>query len=389
MVALSTRAVFEEILDNDEAFQLFCSIAASGEAQGGWENSRIAALVPPAYQDLAPKITRHGADEDKHGRIFTALLRQRGLSTVPVPRETDYTMLLEERGFGVAHAELRDNQPLSEQNIITYLAHSRVTEQRAAEQMRTLRRYTTGRPEFARAIRMISDDEDNHLAYCHEELLRLRGSGHAELIEHTLRATAKAEIAVYRTVSVAVMAHMGRLLHWPRWKSTLLLTGVTAIYVYERLFGWRRMTTLRTPAHANPLSDRAPAARSMTHHRQPISNRPRRRGRPAHIQCHGAGHRSGTVAARGPGAAIRAEFPIAVGDPADANRRAEWRNEIDPVPDLPVMSTMWACHSYREGKVARAIAATTIVMMGPTWCDSLPSATGEDLSRSRPVGLDR
>ena len=117
---------------------------------------RIAALVPPGYQDLAPKITRHGADEDKHGRIFTALLRQRGLSTVPVPRETDYTMLLEERGFGVAHEELRDNQPLSERNIITYLAHSRVTEQRAAEQMRTLRRYTTGRPEFAEAIRMIS-----------------------------------------------------------------------------------------------------------------------------------------------------------------------------------------------------------------------------------------
>ncbi len=261
MVALSARAVFEEIFDNDEAFQLFCSIAASGEAQGGWENSRIAALVPPAYQDLAPKITRHGADEDKHGRIFTALLRQRGLNTVPIPPETDYTMLLEERGFGVAHEELRDNQPLSEQDIITYLAHSRVTEQRAAEQMRTLRRYTTERPEFARAIRMISQDEDNHLGYCHEELLRLRGDGHAELIDHTLRTTAIAEIRVYRSVSLAVMAHMGRLLHWPSWKSALLRGGITAIYGYERLIGWRRMISLRAPAQANPLGARAPAAR--------------------------------------------------------------------------------------------------------------------------------
>ena len=264
MVALSGRAVFEEIFDNDEAFQLFCSIAASGEAQGGWENSRIAALVPPSYQDLAPKITRHGADEDKHGRIFTALLRQRGLSTVPVPRETDYTMLLEERGFGVAHEELRANLPLSEQDIVTYLAHSRVTEQRAAEQMQTLRRYTTDRPEFARAIRMISRDEDNHLAYCNEELLRLRASGHAELIEHTLRATAMAEIRVYRTVSVAVMAEMGSLLRWPRWKSALLRAGITAIYIYERLFGWRRMTRLRAPAHANPLGDQASAVRVTT-----------------------------------------------------------------------------------------------------------------------------
>jgi hypothetical protein len=79
---LSAKAVFEEILDNDEAFQLFCSIAASDEAQGGWKNGRIAALVPEAYQDLAPKIARHGADEDKHGRIFNALLRRRGLEPV-------------------------------------------------------------------------------------------------------------------------------------------------------------------------------------------------------------------------------------------------------------------------------------------------------------------
>jgi len=31
----SARTIFEEIFDNDEAFQLFCSIAATGEGQGG------------------------------------------------------------------------------------------------------------------------------------------------------------------------------------------------------------------------------------------------------------------------------------------------------------------------------------------------------------------
>jgi len=41
---LSARTIFEEIFDNDELFRLFCSIAASGEAQGGWENSKIEAL---------------------------------------------------------------------------------------------------------------------------------------------------------------------------------------------------------------------------------------------------------------------------------------------------------------------------------------------------------
>jgi hypothetical protein len=65
---LSARSLFRQIHANDETYRLFCSIAASGEAQGGWENARIAALVrDPA---LAPQVARHGADEDKHGRIF-------------------------------------------------------------------------------------------------------------------------------------------------------------------------------------------------------------------------------------------------------------------------------------------------------------------------------
>src|SRR5215469_12272449 len=132
---LSARTVLGEIFDNDEAFRLFCSIAASGEAQGGWENGRIAALVPGSQADLAPKIARHGKDEDKHGRIFDALLRKRGLGPVAVPADTDYTMRLEAAGIGLAHGLLRGEEKLTDRDIVSYLAHSRVTEQRASEQM--------------------------------------------------------------------------------------------------------------------------------------------------------------------------------------------------------------------------------------------------------------
>jgi rubrerythrin len=170
---LSARTIYGEIFDNDEAFGLFCSIAASGEAQGGWENGKIAALVPGSQAGLAAKIARHGADEDKHGRIFTALLRKRGLELVPVPPDADYTMRLEAAGIGLAHARLRREEELTEAGIVTYLAHSRVTEQRASEQMRALLRHAGDRPDIARAVRVISNDEDTHLAYCHEELLRL------------------------------------------------------------------------------------------------------------------------------------------------------------------------------------------------------------------------
>ncbi|MFJ4684167.1 ferritin-like domain-containing protein [Streptomyces sp. NPDC091377] len=257
---LSAKSLFQEILDNDESFRLFCSIAASGESQGGWENARIAALVPAAERDLAPKIARHGADEDKHGRIFNALMKKRGLEPVPVPAETDYTMLLERAGIGLTHEKLKAEQPLTVQDIITYLAHSRVTEQRASEQMDMLRTHFGDDPDVGRAVKMISNDEDNHLAYCHEELLRLARAGHGRAIQRTLRTCARAEIRVYRDVSLAVMAHMGRVLGWSRPKAALLALGIHALHLHERLGGWRRMVSLKMPERRDALGGPVGAA---------------------------------------------------------------------------------------------------------------------------------
>ncbi|MEV6754266.1 ferritin-like domain-containing protein [Streptomyces sp. NPDC051214] len=250
---LSARSVFEEILDNDESFQLFCSIAASGETQGGWENGRIAALLPEGARDLTAKVTRHGADEDKHGRIFNALLKKRGLEPVPVPPETDYTMLLEQQGIGLAHDKLRREEPLTERDVVVYLSHSRVTEQRAADQMDMLVTYFGDHPEVGKAIRMICHDEDNHLAYCHEELLRLAAAGHGRTILDTLHECARAETRVYRDVSIAVMGHMGRILGWPKPKAAALAAGVNGLYAFERLGGWRRMVSLKMPERRDAL----------------------------------------------------------------------------------------------------------------------------------------
>lgn len=257
---LSAKNLFQEILDNDESYRLFCSIAASGESQGGWENARIAALVPASERDLAPKIARHGADEDKHGRIFNALMKKRGLEPVDVPADTDYTMLLERHGIGLAHDRLKGGRPLTVRDVVTYLAHSRVTEQRASEQMDLLRRYFADHPDLGRAVKMISNDEDNHLAYCHEELLRFAHAGHGRVIQQTLRTCAHAEIRVYRDVSLAVMAHMGHILGWSRARAAVLAAGIHAVYAYERAVGWRRMVSLRMPERRGALNGPATAA---------------------------------------------------------------------------------------------------------------------------------
>ena len=256
---LSARTIYGEIFDNDEAFGLFCSIAASGETQGGWEDGRIAALVPGSQAGLAAKIARHGADEDKHGRIFAALRRKRGLGPVAVPPGADSTMRLEGAGIGLAHARLRREEQLTEAGIVTDLARSRVTGQRASEQMRALRRHAGDRPGIARAVRVISDDEDNHLACCHEELLRLAAAGHGQVIRATLRAAALAEIAIYRDVSLAVIGHLGRILGWRRPTAAVLAAGIRGVYACERLGGWRRMVALRVPARRNPLGGPVPA----------------------------------------------------------------------------------------------------------------------------------
>ncbi|NGN64877.1 ferritin-like domain-containing protein [Streptomyces sp. A7024] len=260
---LSAKAIYQEILDDDEAFRLFCSIAAAGEAQGGWENARIATLVPDSYRELAPKVVRHGADEDKHGRIFNALMKKRGLEPVTVPGETDYTMLLEGIGIGLAHDQLRRDDQLSERDIIVYLAHSRVTEQRASEQMQLLLKLFGDHPDVGRAVRMISHDEDNHLAYCNEELLNLSKAGHARLIQRTLRESALAEIRIYRDVSHAVMQHMAGILKWPGAKRAAVSAGIAGVYGYERSGGWRRMVKLKMPEHRNALGGPPPAAEQV------------------------------------------------------------------------------------------------------------------------------
>jgi rubrerythrin len=251
---LSARAIYQEIRNNDETYRLFCSVAAKGEAQGGWENRRIAALATDAA--LRPKILRHGEDEDKHGRLFAALLRKRGLDLCEVPFEVDYTLRLERRGIGLAHERLHRDEPLSDEEILRYLVHSRVTEQRAHEEIEQQREVFADDPEIGRAVRMIAADEVNHLSYTHEELARLCARGHGDRIREMLREYALVEIATYRDVSLGVMARVADELGWSRAKRALLSFGIRATYAIERLWTWRRMTTIEPPVHPSAMTPR-------------------------------------------------------------------------------------------------------------------------------------
>jgi len=168
-------------------------------------------------------------------------------------------MILERQGIGLSHARLREDRPLSNEEIIVYLAHSRVTEQRASEQVAQMLDCFRNDPELKRGLAMVADDEVNHLSYCHEELMRFRDLGYGELIRRTLKRYALAEIRTTRQVSLAFVDAVGKILRWPAWKRALLAFGARAMYVYERMWGWRRMVRLAPPERPNALGAAQPA----------------------------------------------------------------------------------------------------------------------------------
>jgi hypothetical protein len=139
---------------------------------------------------------------------YFSLSSRRLTEPFAVPLEADHCLRLEQEGSVLTHDRLREDRPLSDEEVLRYLAHSRLTEQRAAEEIELQLRIFEDDPEVGKAIRMIADDEVNHLSFCHEELLRFAAQGHAGTIRRMLPRYGLAEIRVYREVSAAFVRRM-------------------------------------------------------------------------------------------------------------------------------------------------------------------------------------
>jgi hypothetical protein len=250
---LSTQSLFYEIRQNPQAYALLLSIAAKGETQGGWENERIAHLTNGP--ELANKVRRHGADETKHGLMFTKLLHKAGLDTVAVPVEADYCKLLEQNGAGLPHSRLHQPEKLNTDEFLQYLVHSKITEERASDEVNRLLKVFGKDPDLGPSLKVIADDEINHVSYTHEELLKLSAQNDAlrKKIAGMLRDYAQLEIQVYRDVSLQFINHMALILDWSATKKGLLRFGVFLVYYTEKLLTWRRLAALRPPIRPNAM----------------------------------------------------------------------------------------------------------------------------------------
>ncbi len=230
---LCARNIFNEIHHNDECFQLFCSIAAKGEIHGGWQNDLVAGLTSdPA---IAETIARRSVDRERHGRLFYAQLKRRALDPVRVPLEMDYDARLEAEGIGLSRERLGEGTPLSVEELLRYLVHSHVTEQRARDEIERQQRVLGSDPAWRDAGRLIAGDEARHLADCEGSLRSLASRGHARAIATTRACYARVEARVYRDVSLAVMRHMGGILGWSPPQHWAMALGVHAGYTCERM----------------------------------------------------------------------------------------------------------------------------------------------------------
>ena len=225
-----------------------------GERPDRRASARVAARTwRPRSPGTAP--TRTSTAGSSH-----ALLRKRGLRAGARCPPTPTTPCCWSASASASPTPgCRRDEPLTEQDILAYLAHSRVTEQRASEQMRAaaqaLRRPPGHRPRGPDDLRRRGQPPR----------LLPRGAAAAGLAPGTAAPSSAscarahcAEIAVYRDVSLAVMAHMGASWAGPRPKAAVLAAGIHAVY---RVRTARRLAADGVPADAGPAQrPRRPAA---------------------------------------------------------------------------------------------------------------------------------
>jgi len=262
---LSTKAIFQEIRQNPKAFNLVFSIAAKGETQGGWENERIAELLED-NPVLAEKVKKHGADETKHGLMFKKILRKAGLEPIEIPVETDYCLLLEQRGVGLSHERLIKDEPLSKDELLNYLVHSKITEERASEEVERMLGIFDGDPDLEPSLKVIAVDEVNHLSYSHEELLLLSSESNEmkQKITKMLREYYSVECVVNRDVSLRFVEEVSHILGWPPFKTMILKFGIHLGHHLERVFFARKKVSLRQPMILNAMGPGDAANRIVT-----------------------------------------------------------------------------------------------------------------------------
>jgi hypothetical protein len=204
---LTRRAFFRRITARPEARELLLDSLAVGEASSALDLDRFAEHVRDPL--LARKIYRHYAEERKHARLFARHLESLGFRAKPLPPELDYETALQRHHVGTPKARLDDPRPLSDEELVTFLAGSKAGEERGCAEMAGLAdALEECDPATSALLREIHADEIRHVSYVTEELQRLAARGHATRVRRELRTARRAEAHAHRDVSRAFMRRL-------------------------------------------------------------------------------------------------------------------------------------------------------------------------------------
>ncbi len=238
---------FHRILETPEARELLMNSLAVGEADSATDLDRIADHIPDEV--LSRKVYRHFAEEKKHARLFQRHHESMGFFVRPLPPELDYERLVQKHGMGTPKARVDDPRPFDAHDTILFFCGSKAGEERACKEMAGLIDALAEDPATVNLLREIHQDEIRHVSYATEELNKLAAAGFRSEVMLTLRRTRRAEARAHRTVSLAFMSRLMRILGYP---AILRFLGAIAINL-EFLARWVFPGTLDQPIIHNAM----------------------------------------------------------------------------------------------------------------------------------------
>ncbi|MBI3268794.1 MAG: ferritin-like domain-containing protein [Planctomycetes bacterium] len=245
---MNQYTIFHDMVKHPAALQLVLNAMSVGETNSGQDLHRVADLIPDP--DLKRRVLKHYADEMKHGKIFGGRLQEIGGKLEPLPADLDYEEALHRYSFGLLRERLKEDQPLSDDDLIKFFAGARVTEATAISDLEMARKGFEVDPPTERVLAEVLKDEYNHVAYATEELERLAGRGHGPRINALLAEYERLEAQARRDISRAFMTRMLPILEYSLPLRVAIRIGIEVEYFWRRLFPKKHDIRAKAPALA-------------------------------------------------------------------------------------------------------------------------------------------
>lgn len=226
--------MFEHILATPEAYHFLLNALAVGEIDSSVGIDKLASIISDPV--LKNKTLRLYGDEVKHGRLFSRRLKECGLLPKPMDKRLDYETFLHDSNFGLDNGRLENKTPLSDDEIIRWLAGCLVREERACVELTGMKDCFEKDPQTYAVLTEIMGDEYRHVGYAMAGLMAYERKGYGARIQQLLTMYRRMEAKVHAQVSVNFTNEFFRMLRYPKWFFRLAVMAIWVEALFRFLF---------------------------------------------------------------------------------------------------------------------------------------------------------